>query len=170
MTNSDSVKFWQTKTLAEMTAKEWESLCDGCGKCCLHKLLEEREDLPADAPMELGEDLHYTHVACKLLNSETGGCRYYPIRHRFVPGCVELKADDLEAIHYMPPSCSYRRLQEGRGLPSWHPLLHDGSRAAMDAAGMSVASYVAKGYLVTSDEQDEPSEATIVTWPLHDCD
>ncbi|MCL5254793.1 MAG: YcgN family cysteine cluster protein [Gammaproteobacteria bacterium] len=157
--------FWQVKSLAEMNEAEWESLCDGCGKCCLHKLLDERDDLAADAPMQLGEDLHYTHIACQLLDCQTGRCSDYANRHQFVPDCVQLTVADLPNIHFMPPSCAYRRLHEGRELPSWHPLLNNGSRAAMIAAGMSVATHQ-----VISEREKLAEEGDIVHWPLHDID
>ncbi|RUO19315.1 YcgN family cysteine cluster protein [Aliidiomarina iranensis] len=155
--------FWQEKTLAEMSESEWEALCDGCGKCCLHKLLEDRDDVADDAPMELGEDLHYTNVACQLLDTKAGGCSNYANRHQFVPDCVQLSLAALPTIHFMPPSCAYRRLHEGRGLPSWHPLLHGGSRAAMAAAGMAVT-----GYATQKDTECAPEDGLIVSWPLYD--
>lgn len=155
--------FWQTKSLAQLSTAEWESLCDGCGKCCLHKLLEERDDMPADAPMALGEDLHFTHVACQLLDREHGGCSNYAQRHRYVPGCVQLSADNLDDIHYLPASCAYRRLYEGRDLPAWHPLRHNGSRAAMEQAGMAVTCHP-----TYSDAEREPTSDDIVRWPLVD--
>ena len=153
--------FWQRLALTEMNAEQWEALCDGCGKCCLHKLLDERDDLPADAPMELGEDLHYTNVACQLLDLKNGGCSNYANRHQYVPDCVQLSVGDLGAIHFMPPSCAYRRLYEGKGLPNWHPLLHNGSRVPMETAGMAVTSHSC-----VHDTQVAPEDGLIVRWPL----
>lgn len=157
------MEFWQEKTLSEMTVTEWESLCDGCGKCCLHKLLDERDDLAADAPMELGEDLHYTNVACQLLDTKSGGCSNYANRHQFVPDCVQLSLAALPNIHFMPPSCAYRRLHEGRGLPSWHPLRHGGSRVAMEAAEMAVTCHP-----TVHDTECTAEDGLIVLWPLAD--
>lgn len=157
--------FWRRVPLTEMSTEQWEALCDGCGKCCLHKLLDERDDLPVDAPMELGEDLHYTNVACQLLDLENGGCSNYANRHQYVPGCVQLSADDLGAIHFMPPSCAYRRLYEGKELPSWHPLLHNGSRVPMETAGIAITSYSC-----VHDTQFAPEDGEIVRWPLFTAD
>lgn len=155
--------FWQRKSLTEMTAAEWESLCDGCGKCCLHKFIAGDPDLPADAPMQAHEEVAYVNVACRLLDTTTGDCSCYTRRLDYVPDCVVLTPADLPRIHFMPASCAYRRLHEGRGLPSWHPLLHQGSRTPMRAAGMSVV-----GRTLHSDATVDPEAdaALIVSWPL----
>ncbi len=156
MTDANQQPFWERKTLNEMTHEEWESLCDGCGKCCLHKLIDE-----ADA-----EDvLHYTDVSCRLLNEKTGHCSNYSERKRLVPGCVEITPDNVHELTYMPESCAYRRLAEGRALASWHPLKNDGSNSAMIAAGISVAGRVTSEARNRNDLEDR-----IVTWPLGDSD
>lgn len=103
--------FWRRKTLAEMSHDEWESLCDGCGKCCLHKLEDE----------ETGE-IVYTDVACRLLDLTRCRCRHYRRRHELVPGCARLGPDRLDELRRMPSSCAYRLLHEGKDLPWWHPL------------------------------------------------
>ena len=106
-------RFWETVPLAEMTGAEWEALCDGCGKCCLLKL----ED--ADTGR-----VHYTNVTCRLFDCATRRCGQYALRRMFVPGCVVLTPENLaEAAEWMPASCAYRRLHEGRGLADWHPLV-----------------------------------------------
>ena len=168
--------FWQTKSLSEMTESEWESLCDGCGKCCLHKIIEEEHDddveladegmqQPTDFIRE-GEEMLYTNVVCYLLNDKTCQCSKYSERTRLVPDCVKLTQDNLEDIFFMPDSCTYRRLQEGRGLPAWHPLLHKGKKSAMHKAGMSV-----RGKVIKDNEVDmQDYEEHIVTWPLADID
>lgn len=154
--------FWQEKSLTEMSPSEWESLCDGCGKCCLHKVLSAREDVPDDAPMQADDEMHYVNVACRLLNTETGRCRHYEKRLEFVPDCVVLSPADLPQIHYMPLSCAYRRLYEGKGLPEWHPLLHDGSREPMIAAGMATTGYP---LYADDDPNVDEDDLVIITWP-----
>jgi len=120
-------RFWETVPLSEMTPQEWEALCDGCGKCCLNKL----ED--ADTG-----DVYFTRVACRLFDDSTCRCANYVERKRFVPECVVLTPDTLDDVSYwMPSSCAYRRLNEGRGLADWHPLV-SGDRDSVHRAGISV--------------------------------
>jgi uncharacterized cysteine cluster protein YcgN (CxxCxxCC family) len=163
--------FWDVKTLEEMTRQEWESLCDGCAKCCLHKFIndealpEDQELMPTDHINE-GEQMVYSNIACHLLNDKTCECTQYTKRTQLVPDCVQLTQDNLEDVFFMPSSCTYRRIQEGRGIPSWHPLLNKGKKSAMHKAGMSV-----RGKIVKDDDVDmEYFEDYIVTWPLNDID
>ncbi len=127
--------FWKTKTLAEMTEAEWESLCDGCGKCCLHKL----EDVDSG-------DIAFTNVACRLLDLDSIRCSDYPDRKRHVPDCVKLSARDVMTLTWLPDSCSYRRVARGQGLADWHPLL-TGDPDSVHRAGASV-----RGRIVSEDE------------------
>ena len=160
--------FWETKTLEQMTRSEWESICDGCAKCCLHKLIDDdaHEQAVDTDHMTEGEQLHFTSVACRYLDDSKCACTVYSKRTKLVPSCVELSQDNLEQVFYMPPSCSYRRLQEGRGLPSWHPLRNKGRKAKMHKKDMSV-----KGKVVFDDMVDEEDfEDYIVLWPLNDLD
>ena len=163
-----STPFWQSKTLAQMNSDEWEAICDGCGKCCLHKFIDDdnaEEAVPTDVMRE-GEHIHYTNIVCGLLNTKTCTCTRYAERTKLVPDCVKLTKDNLDDIFFMPPSCSYRRLHEGRGLPSWHPLLNKGKKSAMHQAGMSV-----RGKTVYDHDVDLNNfEDYIAIWPLEDVD
>lgn len=120
------MSFWRTKSLNEMTRAEWESLCDGCGKCCLGKI----ED-PATG------GLITTSVACRLLDIEACRCTSYADRHRFVPDCVRLDARKASKLAWLPETCAYRRLAHGEGLPDWHPLI-TGDPESVHEAGQSV--------------------------------
>lgn len=163
--------FWQRKSLAEMSRSEWESLCDGCAKCCLNKFIDDEntddnsELQPTDHIAE-GEQVVYSNIACHLLNEKTCQCSQYSKRTTLVPDCVQLTQDNLADVFFMPPSCTYRRLKEGRGMPSWHPLLHKGKKSEMHKAGMSV-----RGKIVKDDDVAlEDFEDHIVSWPLNDLD
>jgi uncharacterized protein len=118
--------FWKSKSLAQMTRAEWESLCDGCGRCCLNKLEDE----------DTGEFI-YTRAACKLLDLETCRCTDYPNRARKVPDCVTLTPENVPTLGWLPATCAYRLLDEGKSLPWWHPLV-SGDPATVIAAGISV--------------------------------
>ncbi|MBT1065313.1 YcgN family cysteine cluster protein [Bowmanella sp. Y26] len=159
--------FWQQKSLEDMTDKEWEAICDGCAKCCLHKIIDDDEgDGGSTDVLRPGEQLHYTRVACHLLNTKSCECTQYAKRSELVPDCVKLTKDNLQDIFFMPPSCSYRRLYEGRGLPSWHPLLNKGKKTAMHKAGMSV-----RGKTISDDGMSvDELEDYIAIWPLADLD
>ncbi len=118
--------FWQSKTLEQMNQEEWESLCDGCGLCCLQKL--------ADA--EDADSIYYTRIACKLLDLGTARCSNYPERQKFVPDCIQLKHGDIRSYQWLPQTCAYRMLAEGKPLGPWHPLVC-GDENAVHAAGIS---------------------------------
>lgn len=172
----ETEQFWLTTSLTDMSERQWESLCDGCGKCCLHKIIEEEHDqeselideglqLPTDYIRE-GEEMLYTNVVCYLLNDKTCSCSKYEERTKLVPDCVKLTQQNLSDIFFMPQSCAYRRLHEGRGLPSWHPLLNNGKKSAMHQVAMSV-----RGKVIKDNEVDmQDYEEHIVTWPLADLD
>ncbi len=139
--------FWKTKTLEAMTAEEWELLCDGCGRCCLHKL---RDDAT--------EALLFTNVACRMLDLGTCRCSDYANRARRVPDCVSLTPEQVRTIDWLPPSCGYRRVAEGKGLAWWHPLV-SGDPETVHTAGISV-----RGRAV-SERRAGPLEDYIVDWP-----
>lgn len=166
-----TMPFWQAKTLAEMTRSEWESLCDGCAKCCLNKFIDDENtddetELQPTNYLKEGEQVVYSNIACHLLNEKSCQCNQYTKRKKLVPDCVQLTQDKLADFFLMPPSCTYRRLHEGRGIPSWHPLLHKGKKSVMHKAGMSV-----RGKIVKDDDISiEDFEDYIVTWPLNDLD
>lgn len=166
-----SAPYWETKALEAMTRQEWEGLCDGCAKCCLHKFIDdentdETTELKPTTHIDEDEEMLYSSIACYLLNDKTCGCTKYTERTKLVPDCVRLTQDNIDDVFFMPPSCSYRRLKEGRGLPSWHPLLNKGKKAAMHKAGMSVRGKVVKDNEVSLDDFED----YIVVWPLNDID
>ena len=124
-----TIGFWEVKTLEQMSREEWESLCDGCGKCCIHKLEDE----------ETGE-LHATNVACRLLDRRSGRCTDYKHRKLYVPECVRLTPRLVRDIEWLPATCAYRLRGDGKPLPDWHYLV-SGDRDAVHRAGESVRGW-----------------------------
>jgi uncharacterized protein len=118
--------FWKRKTLEEMTRQEWESLCDGCARCCLYKLEDE----------DTGE-IYYTNVVCRLLDTHRCRCTAYEERSRLMPTCLVLDADRVKQLQWMPKTCAYRLVAEGKDLESWHPLV-SGDPESVHNAGISV--------------------------------
>ena len=117
-------QFWKTKTLDEMTDAEWESLCDGCGLCCMHKIQDDHSG-----------DIYYTNLACKLFNLETCRCSNYSKRTELVPDCLSLRG--MKNFDWLPGSCGYRRVSNGQDLLDWHPLV-SGDPNAVHEADISV--------------------------------
>jgi uncharacterized cysteine cluster protein YcgN (CxxCxxCC family) len=142
--------FWKTKTLEQMSDAEWESLCDGCGRCCLEKLEDE----------DTGQ-IHFTHISCTLLDAGACACKDYGNRSEKVPDCVRLTAENVRSLNWLPPTCGYRLVAEGRDLYWWHPLV-SGSADTVHEAGVSVRGRV----VATEDEVPlEDWEDHIVKWP-----
>lgn len=151
----DDLPFWKTTPLAEMTRAEWESLCDGCGRCCLHKFVYD------DAPDDVAAGLRYTNVACRLLDLHSGACSRYPTRKRYVPDCQTLTPEGLLAgeFYWLPPTCGYRRIHEGKDLAWWHPLV-SGDRETVHTAGISIRSRH-----VISERDAGQLDEHVVDWP-----
>lgn len=142
--------FWQSKTLSQMSEQEWDSLCDGCGKCCLHKLQDELDD-GSLGPIE------HTNVACRLLDIRSCRCTHYAKRWDYVPDCVQLIPQTIGKSPWLPPTCAYRLLHEGKPLPDWHPLI-TGDPESVHEAGMSL-----RGRAV-SERMAGPLEHHLVDW------
>jgi uncharacterized cysteine cluster protein YcgN (CxxCxxCC family) len=133
-------RFWEKKPLEKLSEAEWEALCDGCGKCCLNKLEDE----------DSGE-VALTRVACRLLDDQTCRCAHYENRHQFIPECIVLRPDNLDThAYWMPQTCAYRLLWQGKPLPGWHPLI-TGDPNSVHNAGVSVQD-------MTVSEFDTPEE------------
>ncbi len=148
--------FWEEKTLLEMDRDEWESLCDHCGKCCLVKL-EDEESNNTEA-----QSVYYTNVACNLFNKNDGQCTDYSHRKERVASCVRLTQDNLDEIVWLPLSCAYRRIMEGRGLADWHHLV-SGDMNTIHQKGYSVLGKV----VLENEVAEEELEEHIVEWPLN---
>jgi uncharacterized cysteine cluster protein YcgN (CxxCxxCC family) len=142
--------FWRRKKMSEMTQKEWESLCDGCGRCCLNKLIEEDTNATV-----------FTDVGCTLLDGNTCRCRDYKHRQAKVPDCVRLTWRNVKRLTWLPPTCGYRLVAEGRDLAWWHPLV-SGDPETVHSAGISVRGRVSAS---EDDVPDEKLEEYIVSWP-----
>ncbi|ATO33236.1 hypothetical protein DZA65_02251 [Dickeya dianthicola] len=134
--------FWETQTLEQMSDDEWEALCDGCGRCCLHKLIDEDTD-----------QLYFTNVACNQLNIKSCQCRNYARRFEYEPDCIKLTRENLLSFDWLPETCAYRLIHEGKGLQPWHPLL-SGSKAAMHQQRISVRNIAVR-------------ESEVIDWQDH---
>ncbi|MFT7389282.1 MAG: putative cysteine cluster protein YcgN (CxxCxxCC family) [Candidatus Endobugula sp.] len=142
--------FWKSKSFTQMTQVEWESLCDGCGKCCLHKL-EDEED---------GE-VYYTDIACKYLDDNSCHCKDYSNRLQLVPECLQLRPQDIAEFHWLPKTCSYRLLAGGDDLPQWHHLL-SGKPELIHQLGFSV-----KGRTISEEQVAQESDGDYQERVIH---
>lgn len=122
--------FWKNKTLAEMTIEEWEALCDGCGICCLYKIEDE----------DTGK-IELTNVACRFLDLESITCQLYNARMSAMPTCIKLTPSKVEKLGWLPDTCAYRLILQGKPLPDWHPLV-SGDPNSVHTAGISVMGKV----------------------------
>jgi uncharacterized cysteine cluster protein YcgN (CxxCxxCC family) len=145
---TDARPFWQRKKLDELTRDEWESLCDGCGRCCLKKLQDESSG-----------KVSYTDVACKLLDRDRCRCRRYARRHERVPDCIALTPADEPSFDWLPTTCAYRKLAAGQPLAWWHPLV-SGDPDTVHRAGISVRGRTIAERDVSADEL----EARVIRW------
>ena len=137
-------RFWEKKPLAKLSDKEWEALCDGCGKCCLNKLEDE----------DSGE-VALPCVACRLFDDESCRCAQYPIRHQFVPECIVLKPSNIdEHAYWMPQTCAYRLLWAGEPLFDWHPLI-SGDPETVHAAGVSMRGRTVPEFEIDEDDWED---------------
>ena len=139
---ASSKPFWEVKTLAEMSREEWESLCDGCAKCCLHKLEDE----------DSGE-VFYTKVVCRYMDKQCR-CTEYQRRNELVPNCVWLRPEDVDEFHWLPVTCAYRLVAEGKPLASWHPLVSGNPQSVHDA-GISIKGRALSEEYVHPDGMEE---------------
>ncbi|WP_292287897.1 YcgN family cysteine cluster protein [Marivita sp.] len=137
-------RFWEHKALTDLGPKEWEALCDGCGKCCLNKLEDE----------ETGH-VELTCVACRLFDDSTCRCAQYDIRHQFVPECIVLKPSNIDShAYWMPQTCAYRLLWEGKPLYDWHPLI-SGTPDTVHSAGVSMRNATVPEFEVHEDDWED---------------
>lgn len=144
--NSLSPGFWREKTLAELDSVEWEALCDGCAKCCLHRL--EDEDT---------QEIYFTNVHCRLLDTRSCRCRDYPNRATRVDDCVTITLEELKDPYWLPSTCAYRLLAEGKPLPAWHPLI-SGDPETVFISGNSIG-----GRTICEDDADA-LEHHLIDW------
>lgn len=140
-----------------MSREEWESLCDHCGKCCLTKLEDDDE----------AGSVYYTNIICDLFDESNGHCSDYWNREKRVPTCLRLTQDNLNQIEWLPPSCAYRSIMEGRGLPSWHHLISGSKQSIHDTGNSVLGKIVFDKDINDNHDEDYPYEEHIVEWPLN---
>lgn len=137
-------RYWEDTPLERMTRREWEALCDGCGKCCLNKLEDD----------DTGE-VALTRVACRLFDDSICRCARYDIRHQFVPDCVSLDPQTLgRNLYWMPETCAYKLLYQGLPLHDWHPLISGDPQTVHDA-GVSVRHFTVPEFEVNEDDWED---------------
>lgn len=141
-------RYWEDTPLEALDRAQWESLCDGCGRCCLHKLEDE----------DTGE-IYPTNVACRLLDRRTGQCSDYKNRFAHVPDCIRLTPARLEELDWLPPTCAYRLRAEDKPLPDWHYLVC-GDREEIHRRGMST-----RGWTISEVDAGDLEHHIVETWP-----
>ncbi len=139
-------KFWE-QPLNQLSDTEWELLCDGCGKCCLHKLIDDDTDM-----------LYQTNVGCQLLDLDTAQCSNYPERRNFVSDCVKISLDNLDQLYWLPATCAYKLRAQDKPLPSWHHLI-SADRHEVHAVGASIV-----GNAVSEQQAGDDLEDYIIAW------
>ena len=147
MSSTHRAPYWQRKSLHEMSQSEWEGLCDGCGKCCVHKLQEDDTGV-----------IHVSNIVCRLLDTDSCQCSNYPKRKKLVPDCVVLTPDLASELEWLPSTCAYRLVAEGEDLPDWHPLKTKDPES-VHRAGVSVRGRV------ISEREAGPLDQHLVEWP-----
>jgi len=135
-------RFWENATLDQLTPAQWEALCDQCGRCCLQKFKKPTTG-----------KVYYTWIACYLLDIETCHCTQYHLRHVLVPDCISLSAANIPKLRWLPKTCAYRRIAEGKDLPQWHTLISGNSESVYDA-GISIRHHAVSETLVHPDDVD----------------
>ncbi|MDA1076555.1 MAG: YcgN family cysteine cluster protein [Proteobacteria bacterium] len=141
-------EFWRNKTLGQLNPQEWEAVCDGCARCCLIKLQDEDTD-----------EIFFTDLVCDSLDLGSCRCTHYPQRHVLVPDCIQFETEQAYSLEWLPVSCGYRRMAEGRPLAWWHPLV-SGSADTVHTAGISVRGRVSPcGGVPEYDQEDH-----IIRW------
>ncbi len=139
--------FWESKTLKQMSKQEWESLCDGCARCCLHKLEDEDTD-----------EVYYTDIHCRYLDKNDCSCTVYQTRNEKVPECIWLTPEQAHSFHWLPDTCAYRLVAEGKPLYDWHPLI-SGDPNSVHAAEISL-----KGKGIPDDKIPEEEWQSRIIW------
>jgi uncharacterized cysteine cluster protein YcgN (CxxCxxCC family) len=141
-------EWWDTLALEQLTTEQWESLCDGCARCCLHKLQDEEDG-----------QIYYTSVRCRYLVEASCRCSDYLNRTRLMPNCMQLSPGTMASLDWLPPTCAYRLRSEGKPLPSWHPLVSRDPES-VHRAGISIRGRSISDEYVHPDGYDE----YIVAW------
>ena len=150
LAGSGAEPFWKTKSLEEMNSTEWESLCDGCGRCCLVKLEDE----------DTGK-VYFTEVGCRLFQAGTCKCADYDNRQSRVPDCIRLTPEEVRTLGWLPPTCGYRLVRDGKDLMWWHPLI-SGSAETVHEAGVSARGKIKA---LEDDVPEENLPEFVVSWP-----
>ncbi len=145
-----TLPFWKAKPLTALNREEWESLCDGCARCCLEKLQDSDTD-----------ELFYTNIVCRYLDLESCRCTEYARRTELVPDCFRVTPDNIDELHWMPSTCAYRILAEGGELPDWHPLV-SGNAESIHDAGIAVRSFAVSELQLNDPNDPEELEAHII--------